>query len=379
MKTIETKGSTIEAAIKAGLVELGLTLDNVKVKVLEHPGIFSKAVVRLTAEGDIPEKLDNTTVESVVSKIQQRAAESITSQPYPQNKEQKKPQQPAFQNKNNAETKPAQQAKPIPQQAKPAAASNQPVATRFADNLGKQNAPSVVKQPQFSEKKNDRQEEKRQEPYTRPERKIVMPTAEEMTSGGARAEEYLKKVITMMGGNPVVKTAGVSGDELNIDIECDGNLIIGYRGETLDALEYLTMMSISEDSRIKVNLDSGGYREKRNASLIELAKKLAEKAVRTGRKVDLEPMGSLSRKVIHSALADNDSVFTRSEGHEPSRYIVIIPKKRNNQNFSQNNNPQNKPNGGVKPNEGHKNSGNKHRYPKKNNGDGGNNNAQGNG
>lgn len=107
----------------------------------------------------------------------------------------------------------------------------------------------------------------------------------------------------------------------------DSNAIIGYRGETLDALQYLVLTYLNEKkgNNKKVIVDCEGYREKRKETLTDLALKLAEKANRLGRKIALEPMNSFERRIIHGALADSAIADTNSEGEEPNRYIVIIP------------------------------------------------------
>lgn len=103
--------------------------------------------------------------------------------------------------------------------------------------------------------------------------------------------------------------------------------VIGHRGEMLDALQTLAgaVANIGNDEYKRVVIDCENYRSKREETLKELAKKLANKAVKTGRKVTLEPMNPFERRIIHSALTDNEEVKTESQGVEPNRYIVIIP------------------------------------------------------
>lgn len=108
----------------------------------------------------------------------------------------------------------------------------------------------------------------------------------------------------------------------------DSGVAIGYRGEALDAFQYLALTFLNEhkcDFK-KVVVDCENYREKRKETLTALAEKLAQKAVRLCRKIALEPMNPFERRIIHSALADSEIADTESEGEEPQRYIVIIPK-----------------------------------------------------
>lgn len=106
-------------------------------------------------------------------------------------------------------------------------------------------------------------------------------------------------------------------------------LLIGKRGQTLNSLQYLTQLVINRhsDQYLTVLLDAEDYRTRRNETLVQLAERLAQKAIKTGRDVVLEPMPSFERKVIHTALANNDRVNTYSDGVEPHRYVVISPIK----------------------------------------------------
>ncbi len=106
-------------------------------------------------------------------------------------------------------------------------------------------------------------------------------------------------------------------------------LLIGKRGQTLNSLQYLTQLVINRYSEqyLNVLLDAENYRARRNETLVQLAERLAHKAVRTGQKVALEPMPSYERKVIHTALMENHRIKTYSDGVEPNRHIVIAPVK----------------------------------------------------
>jgi spoIIIJ-associated protein len=104
-------------------------------------------------------------------------------------------------------------------------------------------------------------------------------------------------------------------------------LLIGKRGQTLNSLQYLTQLVINRfsDQYLNVILDAEDYRNRRNETLMQLANRLAQKAVKTGKDVALEPMPSYERKVIHTALSENKRVKTYSDGSDPHRYIVISP------------------------------------------------------
>ena len=108
-------------------------------------------------------------------------------------------------------------------------------------------------------------------------------------------------------------------------------LIIGKRGETLDALQYLLSLVINKnlDSYVRVILDASNYRKKRKETLVRLAKRVADKVARTRRNLTLEPMNSYERRIIHSTLQNHNYVVTESIGEEPNRKVVIRYKQGN--------------------------------------------------
>ncbi|TCN23915.1 RNA-binding cell elongation regulator Jag/EloR [Mesobacillus foraminis] len=141
------------------------------------------------------------------------------------------------------------------------------------------------------------------------------------------AVKYLKKISEQLGApaNIEVKQDGkqvhfiLTGDKIA--------LLIGKRGQTLNSLQYLTQLVINKhsDQFFTVLLDAEDYRRRRNDTLVQLAERLAQKAVKTGREVALEPMPSYERKVIHTALVGNKKIRTYSDGSDPHRHIVIAP------------------------------------------------------
>jgi len=124
----------------------------------------------------------------------------------------------------------------------------------------------------------------------------------------------------------------VSNDEYYINVEIIGentNSLIGYRGETLNAIQAI-LSSIANkgiEEKVRVILDISGYKDKRKKVLEELADKISKTVVKTGKKVTLEPMPAYERKIIHSRLQNNKKVTTTSVGEEPHRKIVVELKK----------------------------------------------------
>lgn len=120
--------------------------------------------------------------------------------------------------------------------------------------------------------------------------------------------------------------AFINDENVYIDISGkDAGTIIGKRGQTLDAIQYLTSLVVNKkkDKYIRVVLDAENYREKREKTLEQLANRLANKVVKTGRSVRLEPMNPYERMVIHASLQNDSKVFTKSEGEEPYRRVII--------------------------------------------------------
>lgn len=119
--------------------------------------------------------------------------------------------------------------------------------------------------------------------------------------------------------------------EKNLQINFTGSelgVLIGRRGDTLDALQYLTNLvtNRSLNEHVRIVLDVENYRQRREETLIRLAKRLADKAKRTSTRVTLEPMSPQERRIIHTTLQNDDRVSTHSEGEDPYRKVVIIPK-----------------------------------------------------
>jgi spoIIIJ-associated protein len=121
-----------------------------------------------------------------------------------------------------------------------------------------------------------------------------------------------------------------SDDELRA--VCDGydlGMLIGRHGQTIDSIQYLANAIIFRgryEERRPVVVDAAGYRDRRQATLDALAIRMAERASATGQRIELEPMTAVERKIVHERLKDDPEVETASEGTEPNRYVVILPR-----------------------------------------------------
>lgn len=128
-------------------------------------------------------------------------------------------------------------------------------------------------------------------------------------------------------------TFNIKNDEYYIFVEIEGentNSLIGYRGETMNALQTLlsSVANKNIEEKVRVILDISGYKDKRKKVLEDLADKISKKVIRTGHKVTLEPMPAYERKIIHSRLQSNRKVTTGSIGEEPHRKIVVELKRK---------------------------------------------------
>ncbi|HHU31791.1 MAG: RNA-binding cell elongation regulator Jag/EloR [Zhaonellaceae bacterium] len=153
-------------------------------------------------------------------------------------------------------------------------------------------------------------------------RVTVKKTAEDL------AVEFLTNVFRNMGLS-VNMNCKTDNGYINISIKGTRlGILIGRRGETLDALQYLTNLAVNRktEKRVNIILDVEGYRKRREETLNRLARRLAEKVKRTGNKVMLEPMNPHERRIIHTALQNNMDVTTYSEGEEPYRKVIIALK-----------------------------------------------------
>lgn len=145
-----------------------------------------------------------------------------------------------------------------------------------------------------------------------------------------QVKETEKFIIEVTRNMEVDVTLKTTVEDNNVTFELSGDkiaLLIGKRGQTLNALQYLVQLVINKDSKqfYRVTVDAEGYRGRRKETLEALAVKMADKAKRLNKKVALEPMPPYERKIIHSMLQNRKDVSTYSDGIEPHRYIVVKP------------------------------------------------------
>ena len=278
MEFLEVSAKTVDEAITKACIDLGQSSDQLEIQVISEGstgflGIGSKPAVIQVRKKEV--KAPEVPVEEI--------------KPEPEIKE-------IPEEKKKEPVKPRQKKEKEPKKEQPAAEEKE-------------------KQPVFQEKKEE----------------ISERTAEEIVMMKAAASQFLESVFKAMD-LPVDITMNYEQEtgSLNIDFAGeDMGILIGKRGQTLDSLQYLVSLVVNKDQKnyVRVKLDTEDYRKRRKDTLENLAKNIASKVRRTQKPVSLEAMNPYERRIIHSALQGNRYVETYSEGNEPYRHVVVVPKK----------------------------------------------------
>ena len=367
MKNYEATGKTYEEALENGLSAMGATISDVDITVLEEGskglfGLFGSRPykVRLTMKA-----VEEDPLADLFRKEEPKPAPKPEKKPEPRPEKkpvEKKPEAPKAEEKKaeKAAERPApvqRKAKPV-KEDKPAEADEAPqadAADKSADNESAEGEVTEVKKSRSRNRrrggKKSRSEhaaengEEREDKPAQPARPlppkeikpiekpvVTMIDADQVDpdSPAGVAKAFLAELTGLMGVN--VEIAVGNDEEGNVFVQMTGDtlgVLIGRRGETLDAIQYLTSLRVNrgKEGYTRVTIDTENYRAKREDTLIRLANRMANRAVKTGRKVSMEPMNPYERRIIHSALQANEAVDTHSEGEEPNRHVVITLRK----------------------------------------------------
>ena len=302
-KFIVTTGKTIDLAVTAALQQLGMDRDSVSVEVLENAksgflGIgASPAKVKVTYEvPDEPKKPEAPmSVLSSASRSKPKERPEITS---------------------SIISRPGKKIEPEEQQ--PARRERRPRQER--------RKPQNAETPKQEKPRAPRPEKPQQPAPAAPKEYAPAPEG----SMEEKIEKFLTGLLTHMNSTAVPHAYRTEEGSYRAElVGGDVGMLIGRRGETLDAIQYLTSYAINRDNetRVRVSVDAGDYRLKREEALQHLAAKMAGKAVKYHRNFTLEPMNAYERHVIHAALQDYPEVTTFSTGSEPHRRIVVAYAK----------------------------------------------------
>lgn len=338
IQEIIATGRDVNAAIDSGCLLLGINREqdvfDFEIIAREKKGFLGLKVypakVRVFRELPDPEP-----VKQQASKEPEPEKSAPVPPPKPAPKD-----RPAQEKKSAKEERPAQESKEVKE-------------------IKEHKEPKQPKDPKESEAKKERREtrppkeKKQKEPKEQKAPKEPRPAAETQGKQPSRVEveptdnvkerversaAYVEKILGIMGIGEVKVTPRYFEDNVCLQLTGAGlGVIIGRRGETLDAIQYLASLVANrgEGDYIRVNIDSGNYREKRERTLEMLAKKLANNAVRTGKSTTLEPMNPYERRVIHGAVAQVRGATSSSIGVDPNRRVVISAANPSGRRFEE--------------------------------------------
>ena len=318
MRSIEATGKTVNDAISNGLAELGVDRSEVEIQVIEmgSPGLFGmfgkRAKVRLTVKADDP-ALD---IEMPVLSLDGGSARKSRN-------EKRKAEKPA----PKAEAPAAKPAEPVEEAAEPADEAEE--ADKPARKRRRRRRKSSGEGRETVEAANAEPAEVEEAPAPVIEHEPFVATPEDQLTDTARQARDFLNGLTERMNVPVTIEVMESEEQLRMQMAGENmSLLIGRRGETLDALQYLTSLNVNRgrEDYLRVSIDTENYRAKREEALRKLAVRMAGRAKKSGRRVALEPMNPYERRILHSALQNDPEVTTHSEGEEPYRRVIITLK-----------------------------------------------------
>ena len=325
MKVFEATAKTVEEAIEQGLKELGVSIGDVDVLVVEEGskglfGLFGSrpAKVRLTVKASEEDPLGDLMLDE----------QKATGKKGPEKKQSKKTAEKKTAEKKTPDSKPAEKELTEKKPAEKKTAAEKKDSETSAANRPEAEQSRTTGEATDGEGRRASKQEIR--PMEKPEVTRIPEDQLEADSPAGIAHSFLMELTKLMGVDVTIDMGTdaegnvygyINGDTLGI--------LIGRRGETLDAVQYLTSLKVNRgrEGYTRVTLDTENYRAKREDTLIRLANRMANRALRTGRKVSLEPMNPYERRIIHYALQQTEGVTTHSEGDEPNRHVVITQKK----------------------------------------------------
>lgn len=317
---IRVSGKTLQDAITNATIRFGVTSDRIVYTVIEHEskgflGLRQKDAVievRVKDEADFE-------AERLKIKAQEDAARAIREAEEAKEAAARRQQEQETRRKE-AERKAEEQKAAMEKAAEEETAHLAAGSAASADPLDKTGEKPV------KEESGTHEESVQSTPSRRREREIK--PLENPQEAIDKAEGFLRDVYSAMGME-VDLVSNYDGEVLNVQMNGDDmGILIGKRGQTLDSLQYLVSLVVNKGSStyVRVKLDTENYRERRKATLENLAKNISVKVRKTRQSVYLEPMNPYERRIIHSALQDDPFVTTHSEGEEPDRKVVVTLK-----------------------------------------------------
>lgn len=293
MDFIESKGKTVDEAVFSGLVKMDLSIDEVDIEILDQGGgLFKSAKVRLTKK---PE-------EKIVPFVPEKTMDEVFPRPRPERRDERRDRDKRDSRGENDRR------------------------DRHDDRRGGEHRSGERRD--FGRRDDRRHEGRRDDRRRSGIIEMGIPEGFVPQEPENGAEKFLLGLFAHMNMGVVIKSETEDGI-LKLDLSGRGmGLLIGRRGETLDALQYLTSLVVNNGKAdyTKVMLDTEDYRKKREDTLRRLAARLADKVQKSGKRVVLEPMNPYERRILHATLQDYDRVYTYSEGEDPFRSVVVALK-----------------------------------------------------
>ncbi len=287
-EVIRVTGKTVEDAITNATIRLGVTSDHIVYTVIEHE---SKGFLGLGQKDAVIEVRIKTEADYEAQKLREKAQEVVSS---------------------------------IREEVEHTA--SEPVPEEAAEEV-EEAMETEAAQTEAAPETERTEEQEEAAPVSRKREREIRPL-ENPQEAIDKAENFLRDVYGAMGMD-VELISDYDGEGLNIQMNGeDMGILIGKRGQTLDSLQYLVSLVVNKGSStyVRVKLDTENYRERRKATLENLAKNISVKVKKTRQSVYLEPMNPYERRIIHSALQSDPFVTTHSEGEEPDRKVVVTLK-----------------------------------------------------
>ncbi len=303
---IKVTGKTVEDALLEASIQLGTASDNVEYRVIERE---TKGFLGIGAKKAVIEARKKKSDEDIMDELFAEKNKPAKAEP---KKEELKKTEPKKAEPKKAEPKKAEVKKEEPKKAEPK--KTEPKKEKPAAPAAKAETEKAEKTP------------------SAPRAPRVPANPEEVK---ARAEKFLTDMFAAMGFEVKI-TQSFEDDTLSVNLDGENmGTLIGKRGQTLDSIQYLTSLVVNKGkaSYVRVKIDTEDYRDRRKATLENLAKNIAFKVKKTRRPVYLEPMNPYERRIIHSALQNDPYVTTHSEGEEPNRKVVVTLRKKERASF----------------------------------------------
>ena len=307
MRSTVVSAKTVEECVNKALDKLQANRNEVNIEVINEAkqgflGLFGAkdAVVRVSLKDDVKEKGTGDFVKNILNS-----------------------------DSNSVETEQKEDTKVIEdkkvveevEETEPTEADNEEIVEESVETVESEEVTEVA-EAEEAVKSEETEEEQDNEPD------VTIDRNDELF---ITSKNFLKQMIEDMGIDCDIESR-TEGNMIKFNIMCseesDIGIIIGKRGETLDSLQYIVNLvtNRNSDTYIRVILDCNQYRSKRERSLQKLARRLADKAVQTGRDIKLEPMNPYERRIIHTYLQNDEKVNTFSQGNEPNRRVIIKRK-----------------------------------------------------